>query len=191
MNFGMQKTGANKKSGILILTPLIKAQRKFISWWTKWKKNFKPQFTDSKTYCTIWSSRSLQAQVPICGWLMVIPWCVTLSGCRGWLLGCSNYFLYGDIGLFRMGKKGIGAPQINPGDFNRARPFEHDSVVFPVCKNRVWALEQLQSCTTPWASPSAVHDWIAWVAGLSWRRLFCQSSLSARPAVPCLLYLKV
>ncbi len=43
----------------------------------------------------------VQAQVPICGWLMVIPWCVTLLGCRGWLLRCSNYFLYGDIGLFR------------------------------------------------------------------------------------------
>ncbi len=36
---------------------------------------------------------ALQAQVPICGWLMAIPWCVTLSGCRGWLLRCSNYFL--------------------------------------------------------------------------------------------------
>ncbi len=34
---------------------------------------------------------------------MVIPWCVTLSGCRGWLLRCSNYFLYGDIGLFWVG----------------------------------------------------------------------------------------
>ena len=44
--------------------------------------------------------RSLQAQVPICGWLMVIPWCVTLSGCQGWLLRSSNYFLYGDLGLF-------------------------------------------------------------------------------------------
>ncbi len=31
-------------------------------------------------------------------WLMVIPWCVTLSGCRGWLLRCSNHLLYGDIG---------------------------------------------------------------------------------------------
>ena len=30
----------------------------------------------------------------LCGWLMVIHWCVTLSGCRGWLLRCSNYFLY-------------------------------------------------------------------------------------------------
>ncbi len=37
----------------------------------------------------------------ICGWLMAIPWCFMLSGCRGWLLRCSNYFLYGDIGLFR------------------------------------------------------------------------------------------
>ncbi len=46
----------------------------------------------------------LQAQVPICGWLMAIPWCVTSSGCRDWLLRCSNYFLYGDIGLFRMKK---------------------------------------------------------------------------------------
>ncbi len=46
--------------------------------------------------------RPLQAQVPICGWLMAIPWCVTLSGCPGWLLRCSNYFLYGDIGLFRV-----------------------------------------------------------------------------------------
>ncbi len=36
-----------------------------------------------------------------CGWLMAIPWCVTLSGCWAWLLRCSNYFLYGDIGLFR------------------------------------------------------------------------------------------
>ena len=26
---------------------------------------------------------SLQAQVPICGWLMVIPLFVPLSGCRG------------------------------------------------------------------------------------------------------------
>ena len=40
-------------------------------------------------------------QVPVCGWLMAIPRYVTLSGCRGWLLRCSNYFLYGDIGLFR------------------------------------------------------------------------------------------
>ncbi len=31
---------------------------------------------------------------------MAIPWCVTLSGWRGWLLRCSNYFLCGDIGLF-------------------------------------------------------------------------------------------
>ncbi len=37
----------------------------------------------------------------ICGWLMAISWCVTLSACRGWLLRCSDYFLYGDIGLFR------------------------------------------------------------------------------------------
>ncbi len=27
----------------------------------------------------------IQALIPICGWLMVIPWCVSLSGCRGWL----------------------------------------------------------------------------------------------------------
>ncbi len=44
----------------------------------------------------------LQAQVPVCVWLVAIPWCVTLSGCRGWLLRCSNYFLCGDIGLFRV-----------------------------------------------------------------------------------------
>ena len=44
---------------------------------------------------------TLQAQVPIYGWLMAIPWCVTLSGCRGWLLRCSNHFLYGDIGLLQ------------------------------------------------------------------------------------------
>ncbi len=49
---------------------------------------------------------TLQAQVPICGWLMVVPWCFTLSGCRGWLLRCSNYFLCGDIGLFRMEETG-------------------------------------------------------------------------------------
>ncbi len=47
-------------------------------------------------------SDQAQAQVPICGWLMVISWCVTLSGCRGWLLIFSNYFLHGDIGLFCM-----------------------------------------------------------------------------------------
>ncbi len=51
---------------------------------------------------------SRQAQVPICGWLMAIPWCVTLSGCRGWLLRCSNYFLYGDLGLFRIFPKELG-----------------------------------------------------------------------------------
>ena len=44
---------------------------------------------------------SLQEQVPICGRLIAIPWCVTLSGYWGWLLSCSNYFLYGDIDLFR------------------------------------------------------------------------------------------
>ncbi len=44
---------------------------------------------------------SLQAVSPICGWMMVIPWCVTLSGCRGRLHRYSNHFLYGDIGLFR------------------------------------------------------------------------------------------
>ncbi len=42
------------------------------------------------------SFRPLQAQVP-----MAIPRCVTLSGCRGRLLRCSIYFLYGDIDLFR------------------------------------------------------------------------------------------
>ncbi len=29
-----------------------------------------------------------------------------------------------------------------------ASPFEHDSVVFPVCKNQVQALKRLKSCTT-------------------------------------------
>ncbi len=43
---------------------------------------------------------SLLENVPICGWLMAILWCVTLSRCRGWLLRWSNYFLYGEIGLF-------------------------------------------------------------------------------------------
>ncbi len=38
----------------------------------------------------------------ICGWLMAIPWCVTLSGCRGRLLRYSNHFLYGDIGLLHV-----------------------------------------------------------------------------------------
>ncbi len=28
----------------------------------------------------------LQALIPICSRLMVTPWCVSLSGCRGWLL---------------------------------------------------------------------------------------------------------
>ncbi len=37
---------------------------------------------------------SFQGQVPICGWLMAILWCVTLSGYPGWLLRCSNSFLY-------------------------------------------------------------------------------------------------
>ncbi len=45
---------------------------------------------------------SLQPQVPICGWLMALPWCVTLSGCWCWLLRCSNYFLYGHICLFQL-----------------------------------------------------------------------------------------
>ena len=45
---------------------------------------------------------SMILKSPLCGWPMAIPWwCVTLSGCWGWLLRCSNYFLYGDIGLFR------------------------------------------------------------------------------------------
>ncbi len=35
----------------------------------------------------------------ICGWLMVIPWSVSYSGCRGWLLRNSDYFLYGYIDL--------------------------------------------------------------------------------------------
>ncbi len=56
------------------------------------------QNSDNTTRFT--SGNSLQAQVPICGWLMAIRWCVTSSGCRGWLLRCSSYFLYGDIGLF-------------------------------------------------------------------------------------------
>ncbi len=44
---------------------------------------------------------SLQALIPICSWLMVIPWCISMSGCRGWLLRYFNHFLYGDIGLLR------------------------------------------------------------------------------------------
>ncbi len=44
--------------------------------------------------------KSLQATIPIWGWQMVIPWCVTFSGCRDRLLRYSNNFLYGDIGLF-------------------------------------------------------------------------------------------
>ena len=38
----------------------------------------------------------LQAQVPIWGWLMAIPWCVTLSGCQDWLLRCSTLFQNSD-----------------------------------------------------------------------------------------------
>ena len=37
--------------------------------------------------------------IPTCGWVMVIPWCVTLSGYQGWLLRYSNQFFYGDIAL--------------------------------------------------------------------------------------------
>ncbi len=62
-----------------------------------------PDESMSVTYCRrrhSFPNKTLQAQVPICAWLMAIPWCVTLSGCWGWLLRCSNYFLYGDIGLF-------------------------------------------------------------------------------------------
>ncbi len=36
---------------------------------------------------------------PICGWLMVISTCVTLSGCRGRLHSYSDHFLFGDKGL--------------------------------------------------------------------------------------------
>ncbi len=59
--------------------------------------NFTEKSDEGQTDDEKWS---FQAQVPICGWLMAIPWCVTLSGCRGWLLKCSYYFLYGNIGLF-------------------------------------------------------------------------------------------
>ena len=34
---------------------------------------------------------SLQALIPMCGWLMVTPWCVSLSGCQGWQLILSNH----------------------------------------------------------------------------------------------------
>ena len=44
---------------------------------------------------------SLQAHVPICGWLMVIPCCVTLSWCWGRLLRWSNHFINWDLGLLR------------------------------------------------------------------------------------------
>ena len=59
-------------------------------------------FFCSISYASCTYPHTLQAEVPICDWLMVIPWCVTLSGCRGWLLRCSNYFLYGNIGLFHV-----------------------------------------------------------------------------------------
>ncbi len=49
----------------------------------------------------------LQALIPICGWLMVVPGCVSLSGCQGWLLRYSDHFLYGDIGLLRARKTSI------------------------------------------------------------------------------------
>ncbi len=52
--------------------------------------------TDRQTDGQAYLFFSLQAQVPICGWVMVIPWC------WGWLLRCSNYFLYGDITSIRL-----------------------------------------------------------------------------------------
>ncbi len=58
--------------------------------------------TVTKTYKVPDACLVPQAQVPIYGWLMVIPWCVTLSGCRGRLLRWSNHFLYEDLGLFRL-----------------------------------------------------------------------------------------
>ncbi len=42
---------------------------------------------------------TLPTFIPICGWLIVSPWSVTLLGCRRWLLRYSNHFLYEDIGL--------------------------------------------------------------------------------------------
>ena len=38
--------------------------------------------------------------------------------------------------------------QLAEHDCHRSKALELDSVAFPVCKNRVRALEQLQSCTT-------------------------------------------
>ncbi len=61
----------------------------------RWYESTCTHFVTSATWLN-----PVQALIPICGWLMVIPWCVTLSGCRGWLLRYSNQFLYGDIGLF-------------------------------------------------------------------------------------------
>ncbi len=63
--------------------------------------------------CVVSVKWPLQALIPICVWLMVIPWCITLSGCWGRLLTVCLKIIFRHLNEYNF----TNMPDINGGLF--------------------------------------------------------------------------